>query len=190
MSPSLSLSQVVIQVPSPASTQASQRRMGDQNFPGHRAFRIATDGRAAVWAGVAAGVGSALAQVLLWLAFTDAFPHAVFRDARLTAAILLGQGVLPPPSTFDTVIMLISALIHLALSIVYGLALAWVLVRAAVGASLLIGALFGLALYAVNLYGFTVVFPWFAQVRDWITITAHLVFGITAAGVYRSLERR
>src|SRR5687767_15258877 len=57
------------------------------------------------------------------------------------------QGVLPPPSTFDTVIMLISALIHFALSIVYGLALAWVLVRAAVGASLLIGALFGLALY-------------------------------------------
>ena len=81
--------------------------MGDQNFPGHRAPRIATDGRAAVWAGVAAGVGSALAQVLLWLAFTDAFPHAMFRDARLTAAILLGQGVLPPPSTFDTVIMLI-----------------------------------------------------------------------------------
>jgi hypothetical protein len=100
------------------------------------------------------------------------------------------SGVLPPPSTFDTVIVLISALIHFALSIVYGLALAWVLVRAAVGASLLIGALFGLALYAVNLYGFTVVFPWFAQVRDWITITAHLVFGITAAGVYRSLERR
>ena len=63
----------------------------------------------------------ALAQVLLWLAFTGAFPHALFRDARLTAAILLGQGVLPPPSTFDTVIMLISALIHFALSIVYGL---------------------------------------------------------------------
>ena len=153
-------------------------------------LRNTTDGRAAVWAGVAAGVGSALAQVLLWLAFTDAFPHALFRDARLTAAILLGQGVLPPPPTFDAVIMLISALIHFALSIVYGLALAWVLVRAAVGASLLIGALFGLALYAVNLYGFTVLFPWFAQVRDWITITAHLVFGVTAAGVYRWLERR
>ena len=148
------------------------------------------DGRAAVWAGVAAGVGSALAQVLLWLAFTDAFPHALFRDARLTAAILLGQGVLPPPATFDAFILLISALIHFALYIVYGLALAWVLARAAVGASLLIGALFGSALYAVNLYGFTVLFPWFAQSRGWITITAHLVFGVTAAGVYRWLDRR
>ena len=78
--------------------------MGNQNFPGHRAPRIATDGRAAVWAGVAAGVGSAL--------------------------------------------------------------------------------------YAVNLYGFTALFPWFAQARDWITITAHLMFGVTAAGVYRWLERR
>jgi hypothetical protein len=164
--------------------------MGDQNFSGHHAHRNATDGRAAVWAGVAAGVGSAVAQVLLWLAFTDAFPHALFRDARLTAAILLGQGVLQPATAFDAVIMLISALIHFALSIVYGLALAWVLVRAAVGASLLIGALFGLALYAVNLYGFTALFPWFAQARDWVTITAHLVFGVTAAGVYRWLERR
>ena len=153
-------------------------------------LRNTTDGRAAVWAGVAAGVGSALAQVLLWLAFTDAFPHALFRDARLTAAILLGQGVLPPPTTFDAAIMLISALIHFALSIVYGLALAWVIARAAMGASLLIGALFGLALYAVNMYGFTALFPWFAQARDWITIAAHVVFGVTAAGIYRWLERR
>ena len=163
--------------------------MGDQNLPGHDALRNAPDGRAAILAGVAAGVGSALAQVLLWLVFTDAFPHALFRDARLTAAILLGQGVLPPPATFDAVILLISALIHFALSIVYGLALAWVLTRAAVGATLLIGALFGLALYAVNLYGFTALFPWFAQVRDWVTLTAHLVFGVTAAGVYRWLRQ-
>ena len=78
---------------------------------------------------------------------------------------------------FDAVIMLISALIH-GTFIVYGLALAWVLARAAVGASLLIGALFGLALYAVNLYGFTVLFPWFAQARlDYDH--RHLVFGIT-----------
>lgn len=164
--------------------------MCDQKFPGHHALRNAPDGRAAVWAGVAAGVGSALAQVLLWLVFTDAFPDALFRDARLTAAIVLGQGVLPPPATFDAVILLISALIHFALSIVYGLTLAWVLTRAAVGASLLIGALFGSVLYAVNLYGFTALFPWFAQVRDWVTLTAHLVFGVTAARVYRWLERR
>ena len=163
--------------------------MGDQNLPGYHALRNAPDGRAAILAGVAAGVGSGLAQVLLWLVFTDAFPHALFRDARLTAAIVLGQGVLPPPATFDAVILLISALIHFALSIVYGLALAWVLTRAAVGATLLIGALFGLALYAVNLYGFTALFPWFAQVRDWVTLTAHLVFGVTAAGVYRWLRQ-
>jgi hypothetical protein len=163
--------------------------MADQNFSDHRRLRNTANARAAVWAGVSAGVSSALAQVLLWLAFTDAFPYALFRDARLTAAILLGPGVLPPPATFDTVIMLVAALIHFALSILYGLALAWILARTAAGASLWIGALFGFALYGVNLYGFTALFPWFAQVRDWITITAHLVFGVTAAGVYRWLER-
>ena len=76
-----------------------RRRLGP--LPGRSDRLIRADGRAAVWAGVTAGVGSALAQVLLWLAFTDAFPRALFRDARLTAAILLGQGVLLSPTTFD-----------------------------------------------------------------------------------------
>ena len=45
------------------------------------------DVRAAVYAGVAAGIVSTLAQIALWLIFSDAFPAILFRDARLTAAI-------------------------------------------------------------------------------------------------------
>ena len=97
--------------------------------------------------------------------------------------------MLPPPATFGVLIVLIATLIHFALSIAYGFALAYLLARSGRGASTLTGALFGLALYAVNLYGFTTLFPWFAQARGWITITAHLIFGVTAADVYRWLER-
>jgi hypothetical protein len=151
----------------------------------HLTPRAAIDWRAALWAGIAAGVTATLAQVLLWIAFTDAFPGALLRDARLTAAIVLGESVLPPPATFDSGILLVSALIHFALSLAYSAVLARMLARLPMRLCLPIGAAFGLALYAVNLYGFTAVFPWFIQVRDWITLTAHIVFGVTAAAVYR-----
>jgi hypothetical protein len=40
---------------------------------------------------------------------------------------------------------------------------------------------FGLLLYGVNMYGFTAAFAWFEACRDWITLAAHLVFGIMLA---------
>jgi hypothetical protein len=77
--------------------------------------------------------------------------------------------------------------VHFALSAAYGFALAGVIARLTRPTALLAGASFGLALYAINMYGFTAVFPWFEADRDWITIAAHAAFGITAAGVYGTL---
>lgn len=145
--------------------------------------------RAGVWSGIAAGVLSTLAQGGAWILFTDRFPELLFRDARLTAAVVLGRRVLPPPDTFDPAIMLTAGAVHFALSAAYGVALGLLLARwprhtAAVGAG------FGATLYLVNLYGFTVLFPWFAQVRDADTFMAHIVFGLAGAGTYRVLARR
>ena len=39
------------------------------------------------------------------------------------------------------------------------------------------GLIYGLGIYAVNMYGVTFIFPWFSEVRDWITIVTHAVFG-------------
>ncbi len=146
--------------------------------------------RAAIWAGIVAGVVATLAQMLLWFLFTDTFPSALFRDARLTAAILMGRNVLPPPASWDSSIMLVAACIHFALSIAYGVMAAIMTSRTGTGTAISIGAGFGASLYIVNLYGFTTIFPWFAQVRDWITLAAHIVFGATAAATYKALERR
>jgi len=159
------------------------------DIPGHeRSFRFVAP--AAVWAGIAAGIVSTVAQVALWVAFTDALPGILFRDARLAAAIVLGPSVLPPPASFDAMVMLVATVVHFALSVAYGLILAPLLASLGMASSLVAGALFGVALFTVNMYGFTTVFPWFDAARDGITVAAHVVFGVTAAGIYKTLSVR
>lgn len=145
--------------------------------------------RAAVFAGVAAGILATLVQIALWAAFTDALPAALFRDARFAAAIVMGPRVLSPPASFDARVIVVATLVHFALSIVYAFALSALIGRRRLPYALFAGAAFGLSLYAVNMYGFTAVFPWFAEDRDWITATAHAAFGVSAAGVYNALVR-
>jgi len=141
--------------------------------------------RSAALAGIAAGVVATVAQVVLWWALSEPLPAILFRDARLTAAIVMGTGVLPPPATFDGSVMLIATLVHFALSIAYGLALSILIARMSTALALLAGAAFGACLYAINMYGFTLVFPWFVAARDWITAVTHVVFGVVAAVVYK-----
>lgn len=142
----------------------------------------------AVWAGLIAGTLATLLQISLWLLFTNDFPAVLFRDSRLTAALLLGGAVLPPPATFDMVIMLAATLIHFTLSIAYALVLKILAVQLDGINPLLLGFCFGIALYMVNLYGFTLIFPWFSQARGWIALLAHGAFGVAAISVYRWLE--
>jgi hypothetical protein len=137
--------------------------------------------RSAALAGMAAGVVATVAQIALWWAASVPLPEILFRDARLTAAIVMGREVLPPPATFAWSVMLVATLVHFALSIAYGLALSVFIGRVGTDLALLLGAVFGIFLYAINMYGFTFVFPWFAAARDWITAVTHVVFGVVAA---------
>jgi len=143
--------------------------------------------RGMILAGVMAGIVSTLMQILLWLVFTDDFPAILYRDARLTAAMVLGSSVLSPAATFDVGVMLMATLIHFMISITCAVLLALVTARLDIIPAPLAGIGFGIALYVVNLYGFTAIFPWFAQTRGWITLIAHGVFGLTAISVYRWL---
>jgi hypothetical protein len=142
-----------------------------------------------VYAGLAAGIVATVLEIVLWSVFTDALPEILFRDARLAAAIVLGPRALAAPSTFEPSVMLVATLVHFALSAAYGLILSVLIGRSRALSSIVVGAGFGLLLYAVNMYGFTLVFPWFAATRDWITVAAHLTFGIAAAGAYRALAK-
>ena len=138
---------------------------------------------------MAAGIFSTIAQILLWWSFWDALPSILYRDARFAAAIILGRGVLPPPATLDWQIMFIATWIHFSLSIIYAILPSWLIHRLDIKNSLIVGGLYGLGLFIINMYGFVIIFPWFVETRDWITVTAHVVFGVSAAGVYKILSK-
>ncbi|NTX25565.1 sodium:proline symporter [Burkholderia pyrrocinia] len=142
-----------------------------------------------LWAAFGAAVGSTVIELLLWSIVGDDAIRNLFRDARLTAAIVMGRGVLGPSAGFDPLVMGVATLVHAALSLAYAALLAKVVRNMSLGAALLAGGAFGLVLYGVNLHAFTAIFPWFIPVRGVITLVAHLVFGITAAAVYRLARR-
>ncbi|MGI8495642.1 MAG: hypothetical protein ACR2L1_10090 [Pyrinomonadaceae bacterium] len=108
---------------------------------------------------------------------------------RMIAAIGMGKDVLPPPADFALVPLMVAMIIHFILSMIFGVILAFAISRFSVGIAVLIGAIFGLALYFVNFYGFTAIFPWFAMARNGITIFTHIVFGAVAAYIYKLFVR-
>jgi len=143
----------------------------------------------AIFSGLSAGIIATAVQLALWWAALLPVTHMLLRDSRLAAAIVMGRSVLPPPVTFAWDVMLVATLIHLALSAAYGCALAPLISRLSLRRSMLAGAIFGLALFALNMYGFTLLFPWFDASRDWITVVAHVAFGMSAAVLYKQWQR-
>lgn len=149
---------------------------------GNRTF----DWSAAVWAGVIAGAVFMILEMLMVPIFLAGSPWA---PPRMIAAIIMGQGVLPPPATFNLGIFIAAMIVHFVLSIVYAIILGWIVHRWRMGPALVAGAVFGLVLYLVNFYGFTSIFPWFAMARNWVSVFSHIVFGLVAAGTYKGLEK-
>lgn len=138
---------------------------------------------------LAAATLSTVVQVLLWMLFADGWPTLLVRDARLAAAVVLGPAVLPPPATFDLAVMAVATAVHFALSLAYTALVAVLVGGRPMRSAVAIGAGFGVALYVVNMHGFTWVYPWFAQARGWITVVAHVAFGISAAAAWRAARR-
>lgn len=167
-------------LPAPAA-QGSWRQQG----------RI--DPAIALVVGFGAGVIATAVQLLFWWLAGVPVLETLLRDARLTAALIMGTGVLPPPSTahWDAYwdILLVATLIHFALSVGYAVIAVQLTARLHTGSALVVGALYGLLIYAVNLYGLTLLFPWFAVARDWVTLLTHVVFGVTLAGGCRLLSK-
>lgn len=139
-------------------------------------------------AGVVAGAVATAVQLLLWWSAQLPVFNMLLRDSRFAAAIILGQNVLPPPLTFDWKVMLVASALHFVLSIVYGFSLAPFVARASRLRDVLAGSVFGLAVFALNMYGFTALFPWFVASRDWITAVAHIAFGFSCALAFRALQ--
>ncbi|CAN5256636.1 hypothetical protein BH24PSE2_BH24PSE2_08140 [soil metagenome] len=136
----------------------------------------------AVIAGLIAGLVFVMMEMLL---VTVAMGQSPWGPPRMMAAIVMGRDVLPPPASFNFLIIMIGMMLHLVLSIAYAVLLAFIIRSMSMGAAIGIGALFGLILYLVNFFGLTAVFDWFAMARNWVTVISHVAFGAVAAWYYR-----
>lgn len=144
------------------------------------------DWKAATWAGIIAGMVFLVLEMVMVPVFGGGSPWG---PPRMMAAIVLGEGVLPPPATFDVGIILAAMGLHLVLSIVYAVVFSLVISQLSLGPALALGGVGGLVLYLVNFYGFTALFPWFSMARNWISIFGHVVFGLVAAGAYVAIRK-
>lgn len=115
-------------------------------------------------------------------------------SAAHVAAMILGQGVLPPEgryAPFDMGIMMAAMMVRIPISIVFGLIGAWIVHRFDLSLALLIGAVYGWAIYILNfLIVAPVMFPWSGMARGGMSILAHVVFGAVLTGSYIALRGR
>jgi hypothetical protein len=153
----------------------------DTFFPNSRKV---VDFRAVFWAGIVSGLVFLVVNMLLSLLFLG----TPWIFIRMVAALLLGQEVLPPPASFDPAIFIVALVIHLLLSIVFTTILALMIHKWGLLVGIIGGAIFGLALYAINIYTFSFFFPWFFSLRSWIILLSHVFYGATAGGMYEALE--
>jgi hypothetical protein len=145
-----------------------------------------TDWKAGVWAGLIAGAVFMMMEMLMVWLFLGQSPWG---PPRMIAAMMMGQGVLPPPATFDLGIMMTAMAIHFGLSVVYGLILAWIVHRLAGINATAVGGVFGLTIYFLNFHLIApVMFPWFTMAQNWVSIVSHLVYGLALGMSYAALR--
>lgn len=149
-------------------------------------IRHLMDWKAAVIAGLIAGALFLLVLLVAYPLATGGTPWTVF---RFIGAIVLGETVLPPPTTFDAGVVVTAVLLHFILSVIYTLVLAFIVHRWGIVISVIGGVLFGLALYLINFFTFTMFFPWFYPARAWPFSVVHILFGAVAGGIYELLEK-
>jgi uncharacterized membrane protein YagU involved in acid resistance len=142
--------------------------------------------RAAIVAGLIAGAVFLMFEMIMMPLFMGVSPWA---PPRMMAAIVLGQGVLPPPDTFDFGLVMVAMMVHVVLSIVYAFIIGFFVQERNVATAATIGAIAGLAIYLINFYGFTAIFPWFAMARGWVSVVGHILFGLVVAWSYRGLQK-
>ncbi|MDX1523060.1 MAG: hypothetical protein R3264_15650 [Anaerolineae bacterium] len=148
-------------------------------------MRQVVDWSAAIWAGLVAGLVFLLFNLFLTPVFASGNAWVII---RLLASIVLGEGILAPPATFNLAALIVALLTNFVLSIAFSLLLAIIIHRWGLIVGIVGGALFGAALYAINFYSLTLLFPWFFAMRSWPIVISHIIFGAVAGGVYELLE--
>ncbi|KAA3644882.1 MAG: hypothetical protein DWQ07_15890 [Chloroflexi bacterium] len=147
-------------------------------------LRPTLDISAALWAGLISGLVFLATGVLLpWLTLGD-----LGLILRILASIPLGPEVVPAGSVSPFVTTLVATVMHLALSLGFGMLIALVVHRWGLLVGILGGALMGLALYGINFFSLSFFFPWVFPLRNWMLLLAHILFGALAGGLYELFD--
>lgn len=116
----------------------------------------------------------------LWLGVSPAL------FLRYVGALVLGPDVLVGSGAGAVVV---GVVVHYLLSLLMAAVIALVVHRWGMLVGLVGGAILGLAFYGINYYAMTLFFPWFFAANTPILLISHLIFGLTAGGVYESFDR-
>jgi len=148
-------------------------------------MRQLVDWPVALLAGLVAGT---IFLLIMLLRLPSVFESTAWVPLQYLASIVMGSGVLPPAEP-TWVMAIVGVLVHYALSIVFALILAFITHRWGFIVGIIVGALFGLAVYFINIYTVTLIFPWMAILQGTTFAVAHVFFGALAGAVYEGFER-
>lgn len=126
---------------------------------------------------VQVGLGSGLVLLVAAMAIMFLIGQSPWEPVRMSAGILLGPEALSPVSPMDLGLFLTGLLVHFGLSVAYALAITAIVWRMPRTKAIAVGVSLGLFIYILNFYFLIALFPWFAEVRNIISLALHLAFG-------------
>ncbi|MDX2076182.1 MAG: hypothetical protein SFZ02_07110 [bacterium] len=135
--------------------------------------------RAVLLAGIVGGIVFLLVQMLIPPAIS---PSLLF---RYIGSLAMGSDVLTNGNSSAVVVGIV---IHFSLSLVFALIITIVVHRWGLLVGIIGGAILGLALYGINLYTLTRVFPWFFAINTTSLLLSHVLFGAVAGGIYELFD--
>lgn len=142
-------------------------------------------------AGAAIGSGLFCGAVLLGLLIGFAnllYSEEPWKLLRMIAATVQGPSALLLADQFEPRVVLLGVVMHFLFSVLYALALTGILVECRKALAPWLGLAFGVALYFINLHGFTMLFPWFAELRTVDTLVAHAFYGLLITQTYAAFS--
>ena len=140
----------------------------------------------AILAGVVAMIVFAIVEIAFSWARRGGSPLAplvVFGTATLNALMPSAH----PGGGVKTALAGVACL--LALGAVSGIVLGYLVERVGMVGAALVGLVFGLAMYALDMYAIARVLPALAELRDWMSALAYAIQGVLAAALYKVMAR-
>ncbi len=148
-------------------------------------MRQLVDWPVAVLAGMVAGT---VFLLIVLFRIPAVYGASAWLPLQYMASLVMGEGVLPPAEP-TALVGIVGVVVHYVLSLVFALTLAFITHRWGFFVGIIVGALFGLAVFFINMGIFTLFFPWMYILNVPTFAGGHIFFGALAGAVYEGFER-